>query len=127
MFLQYVYSKTFEIVFFFNVKNKNIQNVHVYIILDFPVTYRNAAMLCQSEMHMFTGNSKHGSLLCKKKRKYLPKRESIHAKCTELSLKRRGNNLATVNVCRLCQTVYSLCVSFVIFCMFFSISFSYSL
>jgi len=38
----------FEIVLSFNVKDNNII-VHVYIILDFPITYRNASVLCQSE------------------------------------------------------------------------------
>ena len=39
--------KMFEIVFSFNVKDND--NIHVYIILDFPVTYRNAPVICESE------------------------------------------------------------------------------
>jgi len=40
--------KQFEIVFSFNVKETKY-TFHVYIILDFPITYRNASVLCQSE------------------------------------------------------------------------------
>jgi len=34
-------------VFISNVKDNHI--FHVYIILDFPITYRNVSVLCQSE------------------------------------------------------------------------------
>ena len=37
----------FEIVFSFNVLS--IIYFHIYILLDFPITYRNASVLCQSE------------------------------------------------------------------------------
>ena len=37
----------FEIVFSFNVKDNNI--FPCLLILDFPITYRNASVLCQSE------------------------------------------------------------------------------
>ena len=40
--------KQFEIGVFFN-GNMTIIYFHVYIILDFPITYRNASVLCQSE------------------------------------------------------------------------------
>ena len=40
--------KQFEIVFSFNVKDTKY-TFHVYIILDIPITYRNASVLCQSE------------------------------------------------------------------------------
>ena len=36
--------KMFEIVFSFNVKDNNI--FPFYIIVDFPITYRNASVLC---------------------------------------------------------------------------------
>jgi len=36
----------FEIVFSFNVKDNMFPS---YIILDFPITYRNASVLCQTE------------------------------------------------------------------------------
>ena len=39
--------KMFEIAFPFNVKDNTL--FHGYIILDFPITYRNASVLCQSE------------------------------------------------------------------------------
>jgi len=41
----------FEIVFSFNTKDNNIIKLHVnvYILLDFPITYNNASVLCQSE------------------------------------------------------------------------------
>ena len=41
-------AKTFEIVLFFLMLRKIIY-FHVYIILDFPITYRIASVLCQSE------------------------------------------------------------------------------
>ena len=33
----------------FPLMSRTIIYFHVYIILDFPITYRNASMLCQSE------------------------------------------------------------------------------
>jgi len=45
----YNYSKKFEIVFFFNVKDKNIIPYFHNTELDFPITYRNDAVLFQSE------------------------------------------------------------------------------
>ena len=38
----------FQIVFSYDVEVNNIY-VHVDIILDFPITYRNDSVLCQSE------------------------------------------------------------------------------
>ena len=48
----------FEIVFPFNVKA--IICFHCYMILDFPITYGNASVLCQSECAFLhkTGNKK---------------------------------------------------------------------
>jgi len=42
----YIVNK-FQIVFIFNVKDKIY--LHVYIILDIHITYRNASVLCQTE------------------------------------------------------------------------------
>jgi len=47
-------SKKNEIAFSFNVNDNNI--LHVDIILDFPMTYRNASVLCQSEYRHKTVN-----------------------------------------------------------------------
>jgi len=52
----------FEIVFSFNVKDNNISQC--YIILDVPITYRNASVFCQSECACLHQNSKHVSFLC---------------------------------------------------------------
>ena len=47
VFLQYLYRKTNCNCFF--LISRMIIYFHVYIILDFPITYRNASVLCQSE------------------------------------------------------------------------------
>jgi len=46
--------KTFEIVFFcFSLMSITIIYFHVYITLDFPITYRNASVICQSECQVY--------------------------------------------------------------------------
>jgi len=69
---------------------RTIIYIHVYIILDFPITNRNASVLCQSEctclhktfnMVVFFG----------KVMKILTQKGEHSCKCTEWSLVRRGN------------------------------------
>jgi len=63
---------------------------HVYT-LDFPITYRNASVLCLSEcpcLHK-TVYTVVSFLKMMKIRKYLPKRESICANVQRLSLKQK--------------------------------------
>jgi len=57
--------------------SRTLNNIYVQvnIILDFPITYKNAS----DRMRMSTSNSKHSSFLYKQIWKYLPKMESTHA------------------------------------------------
>jgi len=78
-----VYSKTIEIVFSLNVKHNKIKTVFVNIILDFPITYKNASVLCQLEYECL---HKIVNTLV-----FLIKYDENS--CTELSLKRKeGSN-----------------------------------
>ena len=58
--------------------SQTIIYVHVNIILDFPVTYRNDSVVCQSECTCLH-KTVNVVFFTKKIRKYLPKRESTHA------------------------------------------------
>jgi len=66
--------KKFEIVFSFNVKDRNI--FHVYIIFDFPLTYKKCFSALSIRMRM--------SMLKVRK---IPTQQGVQScKCTELSL-----------------------------------------
>ena len=59
---------------------------HVYIILDFPITCRNAEVLCQSECACLHKTVVCGSFSLLKVMK-IPTQKGEHScKCTELSL-----------------------------------------
>jgi len=62
---------------------------HVYIIFGFPITYRNAAVLCQSECACLHKTVNMVVFYIKHYLKYLPQKEEHSCKCTELSLKRK--------------------------------------
>ena len=59
--------------------SQTIIYVHVNIILDFPVTYRNDSVVCQSECTCLHKTVNMVVFFTKKITKYLPKRESNHA------------------------------------------------
>ena len=56
-----------------------IIHVHVNIILDFPITYRNASMLCQSECACLHQTVNMVDLVVNTNENTYPKRESTHA------------------------------------------------
>ena len=63
----------------FEIVLRTIINVHVNIILDFPITYINASVLnLPIGMRMSTSNSKHSSFPNKIIMKILPKKETTH-------------------------------------------------
>ena len=82
-----IFSKKFEI-WCFPQMSRTIICFYVYIILDFPITYRNESVLCQSEcpcVHK-TVNMVVFSL----KIMTIPTQKGEHScKCTELSFKRK--------------------------------------
>jgi len=51
---------------------------HVYIILDFPITYRNDAVLCQSECACLHKTVNMAVFFVKSNENTYPKRESTH-------------------------------------------------
>ena len=59
--------------------SQTIIYVHVNIISDFPITYKNASVLYQSEFTCLHQTVNMVVFFPKKKGKYLPKRESTHA------------------------------------------------
>ena len=78
-----MYSKTIEIVFSLNVKHNKIKYVFDNIILDFPITYKNASVLCQLEYECLHKTINMVVFLI----------EYDENSCTELSLKRtEGSN-----------------------------------
>jgi len=61
------------------------------LILDFHITYKKRFRI---RMHMSLSNSKHSRFFYQKMQ--IPtKRESTHAKCTELSLNRKKREFST--------------------------------
>ena len=58
---------------------KTIVNFHVYIILDSPITYKHASVLCQSECACLHETLNIVVFFVKSNNKYLPKRDSTHA------------------------------------------------
>jgi len=59
--------------------SRKIIYVHVYIISDFPITYRNASVLCQSECACLHKTVQVGIFLFKDNENTYQKRESTHA------------------------------------------------
>ena len=53
--------------------------LRVYIILDFPITYRNISVLCQSECACLHKTVNMAVSFVIGNKKYQPKRESTHA------------------------------------------------
>ena len=51
--------------------------VHVHILLDIPITYRNELMICQSEC-TYLHKIVNIAVFIKQQQKNLPKRESTH-------------------------------------------------
>ena len=70
--------KMFEIVFTFNVKDINI--------LDFPITFRNASVLCQSECICLHKTVNMAVFVLLKVMKIPTQKDEHSCKCTELSL-----------------------------------------
>ena len=71
--------------------SRTIIYVHVNIILDFPITYRNTSVLCQSECACLQQTVNMVAFFLKIMK--IPTQKGEHScKCTELSLKpKRGN------------------------------------
>jgi len=59
---------------------------HVYIILDFPITYRNASVLCQSECACLHKTVNIVVFFVKRNENIYSKGRAVSCKCTELSL-----------------------------------------
>ena len=76
----------FEIVFSFYVKDNN-----VYIILDFPVTYRNASVLCQSECACLHKTVNMIVLFVKSNENTYPKGGALMQMYRVVPLTKRGN------------------------------------
>ena len=65
---------------------RTIIYVHVYIILHFPITYRNASVLCQSEC-AFLQKTLNMVVFFVRMMKIPTQKGERSSKCTELSLK----------------------------------------
>jgi len=68
-----VYSKNVEIVFFLN---GTLIYLHVNIIFDFPITYKNVSVPIR--IRMSTSNRKHGSFLYKNNENTYPKGRALN-------------------------------------------------
>ena len=70
--------------------SRMIRYVHVNIILDFPITYENASVLCQSECAWLHQTVNMVVFLFKIIMKMPSQKEEHSCKCAKLSLKRKG-------------------------------------
>jgi len=69
----------------FSLMSKTITYFHVYIILDFPIIYRNVSVLCQSECVCLHKTVNMVVFFVKSNVNTYPKGEHS-CKCTDLSL-----------------------------------------
>ena len=65
---------------------RTLIHFHVYIILDFPITYRNVSVLCQSECACLHNTVNMAVFFIKSNEKIPTKKGEHSCKCTELSL-----------------------------------------
>ena len=67
--------------------------VHVYIILDFPVTYRNASVLCQSECACLHKTVNMAVFFVKSNKNTYPKWRALMQMYRVVPITKRGNIL----------------------------------
>ena len=88
----------FENVFSVNVKDTYIIYVHVYIILDFPITYRNTSVLCQSECACLHKTVNLIVFLVKSNETTYPKGKAFMQMYRVVPIKKRGNSSSRTGV-----------------------------
>jgi len=66
---------------------------NVYIILDFPITYRNAAVLCQSEFTCLHKTVSMVVLFVKSNENTYPKGRALMQMYRVVPIKKRGNSV----------------------------------
>jgi len=70
---------------------RTIIHVHVYIILDFPITYNNASVLCQSECTCLHETVNMVVFFVKSNENTYSKRRALMQKYRVVPITKRGN------------------------------------
>jgi len=83
---------TFEFIICFPLMLRTIIYVHVYIILDFAITYRNVSMLCQSECACLRKTVNMVVFFVKSNENTYPKGRALMKRYRVVPITNRGNS-----------------------------------